>query len=565
MQKDTDRIKEKLDIADFLRSYITLLPAGKNFKALCPFHQEKTPSFIVSPERQSWHCFGSCGEGGDVIQFVMKYENLEFPEALRFLAEKAGITLQTSNIREEREFAILYELHEVAKNFFRENLSKEGKVLNYLKDRGLTQETIHEFELGFSRGGEELVLHLLGLKYNILDVVKAGLAYKNRAGLYRDKFEGRIMFPIANAIGKTVAFTGRIFEGKEEDAKYINSSESPIFNKSKILYGFHKSRSEIAHSRSVIIVEGQMDVLLPWQEGIKNIVAVSGTGLTEPHVERLRRLCDVAIVSFDNDRAGIHALERSLDILGPYDFHIKVLDLKKYKDPADAAKEDPEFLKTAIKEAIPAFEHLFSIYFNAVEKSNDVVLKKRAIRHLLRKLAKIKSAFERDEWIQKLSRKSGIREETLRDELENIKIGKKSSPQTEETEIEKKAPEERVDKIAKRAIALAFTHKQFWDIILKNKEYFPRSYLGVIENPQTDSSALLEMYSSYIAGSSDETALKEEVEELTRQLYVEFLKKQQVELKKNIYNAHKIGNEDEVTKTMEKLQELSKKINDLTF
>jgi len=564
MQKDTDIIKEKLDIVEFLRSYITLLPAGKNFKALCPFHQEKTPSFIVSPERQTWHCFGSCGEGGDVIQFVMKYENLEFLEALRFLAEKAGVTLKTSNIREEREFFILYELHEVAKNFFHERLLQNEEVKAYLTERGLSEETVNEFELGFSPGGEELALYLLRLKYNIMDIVKAGLVYKNKDGLYRDRFDGRIMFPITNAIGKTVAFTARVFRGKEDDAKYINSPESAIFNKSKILYGFHKAKSEIAHSRSVVIVEGQMDFLLSWQVGIKNVVAVSGTGLTEQHVERLRRLCDIAIVSFDNDRAGVRALERGLDTLGAYDFYVKVLDLKKYKDPADAAKDEPEFLKAAIKDAQPAFDYLFALYFKSIEKSGDLAMKKRVLRHLLKKIANVKSPVERDEWIKNLSRRSGVIEETLRAELLNLsKVEKENSKETEEKK--ENAPEERIDRIARRVIALAFTNPQFWDIILENKEYFPIFYASIIENPQGDSNTLLEMYSSYIAGSSDEKTLRDELTELVRQLQIEFFKKQQVELKKKIYDAQKLGDENAVVSAVEAFQKLSKKMNDFTL
>ncbi len=562
MQKDTDRIKEKLDIVDFLRSYITLLPAGKNFKALCPFHQEKTPSFIISPERQTWHCFGSCGDGGDVIQFVMKYENLEFPEALRFLAEKAGITLQRSNIREEREFAILYELHEVTKNFFHENLLREKKVLEYLKERGLHEETMNEFELGFSPGGEGLVLHLLNQKYNISDIVKAGLAYKNRNGLYRDRFEGRIMFPISNAVGEVVAFTGRIFEGKEDEAKYINSPESLIFNKSKILYGFHRSRGEIARSRSVVIVEGQMDMLLPWQIGVRNIVAVSGTGFTEYHAERLRRLCDVAIVSFDNDRAGIRALERSLDLLGSFDFHVKALDLKPYKDPADAAKDNPDFFKTAFKEARSAFDHLFDLYIHAVERSKDIALKKRVIKHLAKRIVNVKSAVEQDELIEKLSRRSGIREETLRIEMRNVEKGHRGGS---EEEVKEKPQEERIDTIARRVIALAFTHKQFWGIIEENKEYFPPSYLRVIENPSSDSNALLEMYSSYIAGFSDEKTLYDELQELIKQLHIEFFKKEQVELKKKINDAQQKGDEETAEETMKIFHELSRKIDNLTL
>lgn len=200
MARETDLIKEKLDLVDFLRSYLKLTPAGKNFKALCPFHGEKTPSFVVSPERKIWHCFGACGEGGDIIKFAMKYENLEFPEALRFLAEKAGLKISTLNPALEKQFGILYKIHESAKDFYAGELSRNKEALEYLKGRGLRSGTIEEFKLGFASGGEALTLRLIKEGFDVLDIAKAGLAHKNTEGLYRDRFRGRIIFPIANSL-----------------------------------------------------------------------------------------------------------------------------------------------------------------------------------------------------------------------------------------------------------------------------------------------------------------------------------------------------------------------------
>ncbi|MEK7077438.1 MAG: DNA primase, partial [Patescibacteria group bacterium] len=290
MAKDIDLIKERIDLVDLLRSYITLHPAGKNFKALCPFHQEKTPSFIASPERKRWHCFG-CGEDGDIVTFVMKYENLEFPEALRVLAEKAGIELQSVNPALQKEYGLLYGLHDDATAFYKEALLKNENARAYLESRGLTEETIADFNLGFAPGGDSLTLHLIKKGYDVLDIARAGLAYKTARGLYRDRFNQRIMFPIANHLGKVVAFTGRIMPEAEasadpnsiDAAKYVNSPETPIFNKSKIFYGLNASKGAIAKSRTATLVEGQMDFLMMWQTGVKNAVAVSGTGLTPHH------------------------------------------------------------------------------------------------------------------------------------------------------------------------------------------------------------------------------------------------------------------------------------------
>lgn len=570
MQKDTDLIKQKLDIVDFLRSYINLIPAGKNFKALCPFHQEKTPSFIVSPERQTWHCFGSCAEGGDVIKFVMKYENLEFPEALRYLAGKAGITLQTSNLREEREFNVLYDIHETAKRFFIGQLEKNGDVHAYLKNRGLSAETMREFEIGFSPGGEALVMNLLNLKFDVADMLKSGLAYRNKSGLYKDRFEGRIMFPIANAVGKTVAFTGRIFRDSETEAKYINSPESPVFNKSKILYGFHKSKNEIAHAKSAVVVEGQMDFLMAWQSGVKNVTAVSGTGLTNFHLEKLRRLADTIIFSFDNDSAGIKALERSLDAANEFDFHARVLNLKPHKDPADAAKADPAFLGNAVKNAKPAFSFLFDIYFAVAEKSGDMALRKRVLRHLLSRVRHVKSGVEKSRWVKELSQKSGETETVLAEELENLPPERESvlvnggSPDARQTG--RSMPKEevgRVDAIARRAIALAFTHPDLWNTIREYKERFPEAYRGIIENPEGGQNAVFELYSSYIVEAADEDDVKKELTELLKQLNIEALRKRQDELKRDIRKSQDDDNEEGLMKAMSELQILAQGLNEI--
>src|SRR3989344_1576897 len=239
-----EEIKQKLDIVEFLRGYLTVQPAGKNFKANCPFHKEKTPSFMISPERQSWHCFG-CGIGGDVFRFTMRYENVEFGEALRILADKAGIELRRLNPAEYKYTGLLYELNQLAKEFFRKELENSAEAKKYLLERGLKQETINEFEIGWAPNKPEaLTFHLLSMNYRPEDMVQAGLSFKTDRGAQIDRFRGRIMFPIHNHLGKVVGFTGRILPQFDngQTGKYVNSPETPIFNKSKLLYGFWKSK-----------------------------------------------------------------------------------------------------------------------------------------------------------------------------------------------------------------------------------------------------------------------------------------------------------------------------------
>jgi len=272
MPQTVELVKERLDVADFLRGYLTLHPAGKNFRALCPFHKEKTPSFMVSPERQSWHCFG-CNIGGDVIAFLMKYENLEFIEALRILAERAGVEMRGS--RDEREFGVLYDVNRVAKDYFRAALALDTEgvkaVRAYLGERGLHDATIQEFELGFApQSSDGLSRHLMKAGFTIADIERAGLTFKTDRGTYWDRFRGRIMFPIHNHFGKPVGFTGRILpdsihsqptEGSVA-AKYVNSPETPVYAKSKLLYGFYKSKPHIREAKKAVLVEGQMDFLM---------------------------------------------------------------------------------------------------------------------------------------------------------------------------------------------------------------------------------------------------------------------------------------------------------------
>ena len=568
MASETDIIKEKLNIADFLKDYIDLKPAGKNLKALCPFHGEKTPSFIVSPERRSWRCFGACGEGGDIFSFLMKRENIEFHEALKILAERAGVPLAQFSPREQKEFGVLYDINEEAKNFYKNALKKNSEVLTYLKDRGLKDETIEEFELGFSPGGEVLFLHLLEKGNDIGDIVRAGLARKNIRGLYRDNFFRRIIFPIWSNVGKVVAFTGRSLpwdETAKEMPKYLNSSETAIFNKSKTLYGLDRSKNEIARERTVFFVEGQMDFLMSWQSGIRYAVAVSGTGLTQDHLLKLRRLADTAILSFDNDEAGMRALERSLDVFSGFDFYVKVITLGEHKDPADAVNADPEFLKKAVAEAKPALGFLFRTGFDSIDTS-DLAAKKRLIRRLLEKIKKIKSASEQAVWLKDLARVSGVPETALSSDLQELRetTPYPSSGVEEEKRNGKDKPGEvdgRRGLIARRLLSIAFLKDDFFEELKKHWEYLPASYLEKIENPGSEAMLELQMEASCTFQDIDAEKLEKEFQELLRELQLEFLSEEQAKAKEKIRKGMMIGEENQ--DILNELYDISKKIDRL--
>lgn len=571
MPKETELIKSKLELIDFLRSYLTLVPAGKNFKALCPFHQEKTPSFIASPDRQVWHCFG-CGEGGDLITFAMKYENLEFPEALRFLAEKAGIPIQTLSPTQQREFGILYDIHIRATEFFRDALVKSKVGGDYLANRKLVKETIDEFSLGFAPGGETLTLHLLHAGFSIGDIARAGLAHKNMRGLYRDRFENRVMFPIHNSVDKVVAFTGR-FIGVPQDTipKYLNSPDTPIFDKSKILYGFQRSKHAIQETREAFLVEGQMDFLMAWQSGVRNAIAVSGTALTAQHLERLRRLADAIVVSFDNDEAGFRALERSLDLFGGFDFHVKAIELGTYKDPAEACEKDPKFLATAIAKAEPAMSRVIRHAFADPSLTRDLAAKKRAVRRILERIVRVQSPVEREVWIRETSHEAGVGEPALMDEISTIaqsqkpRGGTQGSPSAQEGSAAQAFPRGRTALIAERLIALAFAKKEFSDILERNKELLPEPYRAVLRAPEgSERTEMLTMRASYeFSGTSEDTLMKE-FNELLHELTLETLKLKREELKLAIRAAEREGDDAGLTKAMEEFNGVSTQIKELT-
>lgn len=564
MPSEIELIKQKLDIVEFVRSYLTLQPAGKNFKALCPFHPEKTPSFIVSPERQIWHCFG-CGTGGDVIKFLMLYENLEFPEALQVLAERTGVELRRISPQQQKEFGVLYDINEKAKAFFAGELKKNRLAEDYLKSRGLQLRTVEEFELGFGPGGETLTLHLLNLGYDIDDVVRAGLSVKNAKGFYRDRFENRIIFPIFNNMGKAVAFTGRILPsapGADNLAKYLNSPETLIFNKSKILYGFHKSKQEIAKTKNVFLVEGQLDALMAWQAGVRQVVAVSGSTLSFQHLQTLRRLADTLYLSFDNDEAGLKALERSLEVLNPFDFHVKVIELGRFKDPAEAAQTEPAYLAKAMTESRAALTYIFNAYLPS-DKELDLPVRKRALRKILLIIKKIKSPIEQQTWVKNLARHAGLSEGVLLEELSMLKV--KEAPVFKNPDFEAEFPDkkERLERIAEQLIMLALQREDFWPAIKTELQYLPVSFHSLVEAPAEKIPDYLRLRATYELGGKDEDLLKEEFEELLLHLKIESLKRNREKVRQDIRLIQERGSEAELEEALKLFHRLTAQIHQL--
>ncbi|MDP3057565.1 MAG: DNA primase [bacterium] len=433
-------IKDRLDIVEVLSGYLRLSKAGRNFKAPCPFHNEKTPSFVISPERQIWHCFG-CGQGGDIFTFVMKMEGMEFPEALRHLAEKAGVELKRINYEAAGAKTKILEVNRVAKNFYREQLARTEAGLaakKYLLGRGLTEESINNFEIGYAPDAwSDTENFLVARGFTKKEIFSAGITVARDRGSsfssggnsenFYDRFRGRIMFPILDITGRTVGFGGRSFTRKDgQEAKYINSPESLTYSKSRILYGMNFARERIRKTNNCILVEGYMDVIGSHQMGVTNAVASSGTALTSEQLKLIKRYASRLILSFDGDDAGQEATRRSIDLAVGAGFGVKIVVLPAEKDPSDFV-DNPDGWKKLVKEAIDINDFYFK---NSFSKNNANTLegKKAIADELLGEIAKIPSSIEQAHWVGILSDKIDIDEKVLLEELKKIRLGNKSAP-----------------------------------------------------------------------------------------------------------------------------------------
>ena len=341
-----EQIAAANDIVEVIGSYFPLKRAGTSFKALCPFHQEKTPSFTVSPQRQTFHCFG-CGAGGSVFRFVMDYEHIDFPSAVKKLAARAGVPVveergMSGDDRGQQETRrVLLQLHAEATEWFHENLidSKTGRApREYLKKRGLDRRIADDWQIGFApESWDALLTWAIDRGYRRQQLLESGLVKprdENRPdGEVYDRFRGRIMFPIHNDIGEVIAFSGRVFEKKEEGAKYLNSPETLLFRKGRVLYGLHKTKRGLIEANCAIVCEGQLDLITVFEAGISNVVAPQGTAFTEGQARVLKRFVSEVVLCFDADSAGQKAVERSLDALLQNDLVIRVAEMPPGEDP----------------------------------------------------------------------------------------------------------------------------------------------------------------------------------------------------------------------------------------
>jgi len=400
-------VKQRLDIVEIVSEYVTLQKAGRNFKGLCPFHSEKHPSFFVFPAQQSWHCFGACGTGGDILSFIMKKEGIDFGQALRLLAQKGGITLSplegpSKAVDEKKER--LFQINEAATEYYHHLLSstKAGEAArSYLARRKVMPETIKEFRLGFSPDAWETVKnYLLGKGYTEKELAEVGLIIEKEEGGSYDRFRNRLMFPICDIQGRVAGFGARALD--DSLPKYINSPQTSIFDKSSILYGVDKAKSAIRKKNLVVIVEGYMDVLTAHQHGWQNVVASMGTSLTEKQVEGIKRLTNNITLALDADLAGEEATLRGRAILAYSNAEANVILLPPGKDPDEVIREDPALWQKLVEQAMPILDFAFeSVISKAdINKARD---KSLALEKLLPLIHEIKDPDQKFHYVERLA------------------------------------------------------------------------------------------------------------------------------------------------------------------
>ena len=418
-----DDIRDKLDIVEVISGYVPLRKAGRNFKARCPFHTEKTPSFTVSPDRQTWRCFGACATGGDIFNFVMRKDNVEFGEALRRLADTAGVEVSTRPKEQVDREEALFRVNQEAARFYNETLkSPEGRAaLKYLYDRGIDDKAIEEFQLGYSpKGRDRLRMHLSTLDANLGHATQAGLLRSDDEGNVRDFFFGRLMVPILDRRGRVAGFGGRSLDGS--NPKYINTSATPIFDKQATLYALDKAASAIREQETAVIVEGYMDVIAAHQNDRKNVVASMGTALTERQVYLVRSLAKTVVLALDADIAGQEATLRSLEAswramerrrFGQREeVSLRIAVLPEGSDPDDIIRESTDRWDEIVKSAVPYMDFVIP----AMARRHDLSMpqgKARAVEALMPIIVSMGNAFEQDRYFGQLAGTLGVTREQL--------------------------------------------------------------------------------------------------------------------------------------------------------
>lgn len=583
MSSPKDQIKERITIEDCISSYITLFPSGKNLKAPCPFHNEKTPSFFVSPDRASFYCFG-CGAKGDIFSFVEKFEGVDFYGALKILALRAGVELGQNKFENKDEKEVLYQIMENATKYFESEFQKNSTARSYLIRRGLKDETIKNFRIGFAPPEWRSVSTcLIDLGFKETDLLKVGLikkSTKDGGKTFYDRFRGRIMFPICDSSGRVIAFSGRILEESLDEksvaggAKYINSTDNILFHKSNILFGIDKAKLNIRKKGYVILVEGQIDLLMSHQIGLDNTVAVSGTALSETvegeedkinNLGLVRRLSSNIILAFDSDKAGLRAARRSAMIAFSLEMQVKIVNLGDGRDPADIIKDDPEEWKNLIRNS----KHIISFEIDEmIKRTNDGRVWSKEIRELVFPyLNMIKSKIEQAAYIKEIHDKTGIPISAIHADFDNYQKNNVGKEYTHNSP--KEVSVERLSVLEKRFFSILF--------LLEDKEESNIDLQKFVNDLKTvlDEGSFIKMINHYRAfkddlvteaeiwyGNQIDSAYKD-IDEVVKNLQEEILNNKAQKIMSEIRKCQRDNNKEKTNEFLKNYQDILNKIENI--
>jgi len=490
MNNNVEEVKSRLNIVDVVGEYVRLTKAGANWKGLCPFHHEKSPSFMVNEEKQIFHCFG-CTKGGDVISFVMEMESLEFREALKILAEKAGVELEEYKSEDSGNKKRIMSALELSAKFYETQLWNgmgKDKILKYLYDRGLTDKSIKKFRLGYAPNGwDNIIKFLIGRGYSMEEIFQTGLLVektnddKQRTNKYYDRFRDRIMFPIMDIMGNVIGYSARVAPGGDEtQAKYINTPETIVYHKSKALYGISHAKNDIKQRNYTLLVEGNMDVISSSQAGIQNVVAVSGTALTPDQIVILKRYSSNIAMLFDMDSAGQQAARKSADLCFRKDMKVKIVALTDGKDAADVVAKDPKFLLKAVKESVGAMDYFWSIALGKYDR-NSASGKNNIAKEILAHAANMENKIERSYWIKKIAHELDVEENVINDVLKAVvAIPEEYAEQKVDLSGESASFQKRSDMIRDSFVGVIVSDSEIWkELSEKNadKDWVKNDYL----------------------------------------------------------------------------------------
>ena len=483
MYSDVDIVKSRTNIIDIVGEYVKLTKAGSRFKACCPFHQEKTPSFVVNEDRQTYHCFG-CGQGGDVFSFIMEMEGMGFREALMLLAEKAGVEIQNNFVQAENDSQDrkkkLYDALDLAMRFYEKQLWDgvgRKNVLTYVRSRGISDASIKKFQLGFAPEGWHFVEKFLESKDIDKEIAaQVGMLIKKNSGEYYDRFRGRIMFPIADVMGRVIGFTARALPGQDDQAKYINTPESFLYHKSNVLYGIHLAKQSIKNHDNVVVVEGNMDVIAAHDAGVDNVIAVSGTAMTDEHIRVLKRYTKNFTLFFDSDKAGLQAARRSAMACYAADVQLRMVTLTEGKDAADIVRENPQKLQKIIDHAPHAIEVFIQIARDTFD-FDDPHGKRNAIEYVAEIVSHIANDIEKNEWITKSTQLFEIDEHMIRKVVQGFEkdYGDVAHKQVQVDVVEEVVDEaifSQMQRIYRSIILMMMAYPHVWEHIHKNRDRY---------------------------------------------------------------------------------------------